>query len=86
MPREILIRALPLFSVVLAVAVAMPSSAQEQQKITKFDRERVLFMLHAIAIDVKKHYYDPTYHGVDWSRNTTATNKEWTRLSSTGRQ
>jgi hypothetical protein len=25
-------------------------------------------MLEQIASDVKKHYYDPTLHGVDWDR------------------
>jgi C-terminal processing protease CtpA/Prc len=64
-PHRILIRVLQWFPV-LAVAAVLALAAQEQQKITKFDRDRVHDMLHVIAIDVKKHYYDATYHGVDW--------------------
>jgi len=36
------------------------------QKITSIDRERAQSMLREISSDVKKHYYDPKFHGVDW--------------------
>jgi len=36
------------------------------QKITSLDRDRALTMLQEISSDVKKHYYDPKFHGVDW--------------------
>jgi carboxyl-terminal processing protease len=36
------------------------------QKITKVDRDRAQTMLHEISSDIKKHYYDPTFHGVNW--------------------
>ena len=36
------------------------------QKITSFERDRAQSMLHEIASDVKKHYYDPKFHGLDW--------------------
>ena len=36
------------------------------QKITSMERERAQGMLHEIAGDVKKHYYDPKFHGLDW--------------------
>jgi C-terminal processing protease CtpA/Prc len=36
------------------------------QKITSFERQRAQEMLTIIAADVKKHYYDPKFHGVDW--------------------
>ena len=64
-----------LFSVALC---APPSCAQQnspgsQQKISKDERERARDMLSAIANDVKKHYYDPNFHGVDWGGVTHAT-------------
>jgi C-terminal processing protease CtpA/Prc len=36
------------------------------QKITSLDRDRALSMLQEISSDVKKHYYDPKFHGVNW--------------------
>ncbi|HMD98295.1 MAG TPA: S41 family peptidase [Terriglobia bacterium] len=37
------------------------------QQMTSFERERALQMLDDIAHDVQKHYYDPTFHGMDWN-------------------
>src|SRR5258708_40274759 len=36
------------------------------QKIASLDRDRALSMLQEISSDVKKHYYDPKFHGVNW--------------------
>src|SRR5262245_41049572 len=36
------------------------------QQITKLDRDRAKEMLGDISADIKKHYYDPKMHGVDW--------------------
>jgi carboxyl-terminal processing protease len=36
------------------------------QEMTKIQRSQVLDMLHQISPDIRKHYYDPTLHGVDW--------------------
>src|ERR1700690_218952 len=36
------------------------------QKISSYERERAQEMLRIIAADVRKHYYDPNLHGVDW--------------------
>jgi C-terminal processing protease CtpA/Prc len=36
------------------------------QKITKVERDRAQSMLLNIAADVKKHYYDPKLHGLDF--------------------
>ncbi len=37
-----------------------------QHKITSEERERAHAMLREIASDVRKHYYDPKLHGLDW--------------------
>jgi carboxyl-terminal processing protease len=36
------------------------------QKITSFERTRAQAILHDIDSDVRKHYYDPGFHGLDW--------------------
>ena len=36
------------------------------QKITSFERKRVQAMLHEIDSDIRKHYYAPGFHGLDW--------------------
>lgn len=46
-------------------------SSQTQQTVrqlpfTGLERDRALQMMDTIASDVKKHYYDPHFHGVDW--------------------
>jgi carboxyl-terminal processing protease len=57
---------------VLLAAGAFAALAQEskgQAKISSLDRDRARDMLRTISSDVKKHYYDPKYHGVDWDAN-----------------
>lgn len=49
----------------LAMVVLAPF-ASAQQPISSFERSRVLDMLSTISNDVKKHYYDPKFHGVDF--------------------
>jgi carboxyl-terminal processing protease len=39
------------------------------QKMTGFQRDDIQEMLREVASDVRKHYYDPTLHGIDWDRN-----------------
>jgi carboxyl-terminal processing protease len=45
------------------------ATAARSQKMTAIQRDEVQSMLREIAADVKKHYYDPTLHGLDWDRN-----------------
>ncbi len=54
----------------LLVCLTFSASGQQQQpKISKFERDEVLQMLNTISDDVKKHYYDPKLHGIDWDEN-----------------
>jgi carboxyl-terminal processing protease len=48
--------------VVLLAALAWP----QQQQISSLDRSRAQDMLMIVASEVRKHYYDPKFHGVDW--------------------
>ncbi len=36
------------------------------QKLSSYDRGRAQDMLQEISSDIKKHYYDPKFHGVNW--------------------
>lgn len=49
---------------VFALLAALGWSQQTQ--ISNLDRGRAQDMLKIIASDVRKHYYDPKFHGVDW--------------------
>lgn len=46
-------------------AVALAGSSLAQQQMSNLERGRALDMLQTTANDVKKHYYDPKFHGVD---------------------
>ncbi len=39
------------------------------QEYTSFQREQAQAMLRDVTAEVKKHYYDPKLHGVDWDAN-----------------
>lgn len=57
-----------LLAVILPCSTAFP----QQTPFSKVDRERAQDMLQVIGSDVGKHYYDPTFHGVDWDANLNA--------------
>ena len=57
---------------VLPVCLVSVLSPQDQ-RFTKFDRERAQIMLRNVARDVEKHYYDPKFHGVDWEAKVRET-------------
>src|SRR5437870_5365107 len=40
-------------------------AAQAGPSLSKNDRDIVLTMLREIEQDVEKHYYDPSFHGID---------------------
>lgn len=60
-----------MYAVLCALPFLIPSAngQQEQPRISKFERDEVLQMLNTISDDVKKHYYDPKLHGIDWGVN-----------------
>ncbi len=53
----------------LCLAFSTRSQERQKTKISNYERDEVLEMLNSISNDVKKHYYDPTFHGVDWNAN-----------------
>jgi C-terminal processing protease CtpA/Prc len=62
---------IPLHLLVVFVSLTFSTSGQQQPqpKISKFERDEVLQMLNTISDDVKKHYYDPKLHGINWDEN-----------------
>jgi carboxyl-terminal processing protease len=50
----------------LVSILALSFCARAQQAMSNIDRGRAADMLQTISNDVKKHYYDPKFHGVDF--------------------
>ncbi len=46
------------------------------QQITDFERKRAQAMLHDIDADMRKHYYDPKFHGLDWDGKVRETEQK----------
>jgi C-terminal processing protease CtpA/Prc len=51
---------------VLIAITGLLSTNSWCQQISSFDRDRAQSMLQQISSDIKKHYYDPKFHGLDW--------------------
>ncbi len=50
----------------VVAVLALLGAAWPQQQMSGFERGRALDMLQTISNDVRKHYYDPKFHGVDF--------------------
>lgn len=53
------------YAAALAVAVIPSANLLSQQKMDNFNRERARAILHDAYDNVKKHYYDTKFHGLD---------------------
>ena len=49
----------------LLVCMVVAGSVHSQQPLSSFERDRGRMMLKIIKDDVKEHYYDPNFHGLD---------------------
>jgi C-terminal processing protease CtpA/Prc len=56
----------PFATTLIAVIGLSVAVASGWGQTVNFDRGRADDMLRAISSDVKKHYYDPSFHGVNW--------------------
>ncbi len=50
----------------LAFSLLLAARGWSQQPISNLDRDRAQGMLEVLANEVRKHYYDPKLHGLDW--------------------
>src|SRR5512141_2116067 len=46
--------------------MVLPGIAWPQQSMSSLERGRALDMVQVVSSDVKKHYYDTKFHGVDF--------------------
>ena len=53
-------------TIVVTAILLGGKSWPQQQQMSSLDRGRALAMLQVISGDVRKHYYDPKFHGVDF--------------------
>jgi C-terminal processing protease CtpA/Prc len=51
----------------LVLVLALFVSSTSSQELSKLDRGRAQDILSGVAGDVRKHYYDPNFHGLDWN-------------------
>lgn len=58
--------------VALLAALAWP----QQQQISSLDRGRAHGMLDVVAGEIRKHYYDPKFHGQDWEARIAETQRK----------
>ena len=60
----------------LTVSVLLTGSAWSQQQMSSYERGRATDMLQTMANDVKKHYLDPKFHGVDFEGKVAEARKQ----------
>jgi C-terminal processing protease CtpA/Prc len=61
------------FTTASLLALTIPASAHQ---ISSFDRDRARAMLDNISSDIRKHYYDPKFHGIDWDDRVAQTKQK----------
>ena len=56
----------------LLLCAALVHRRAEAQEMTSLERGQALDMLHVVANDVSRHYYDPKFHGLNWDATVAA--------------
>jgi C-terminal processing protease CtpA/Prc len=82
--RRLAAAPLVLFAALLVAATPLCASAQNAQNLSSYDRERGRDMLAAIKEDIKKSYYDPTFHGIDLDAHFSAAGEKIKQATSLG--
>ena len=68
----------------LTAVVPFLVPAARSQRMSKDDREVVLTMLENVSKDIRKYYYDPQLHGVDWEAEVAAAKSKIKNATSSG--
>ena len=68
-------------AVVLVLAFSRFISGQ-QRPISSFEKDRAQGILQTISNDIKKHYYDPKMHGVNWDAQVEEAKKQIASVTS----
>lgn len=63
--------ALVMFLILIAVIGPFVPTTFSAQHLSKVDRELYQAILQNVASDVRKYYYDPKLHGVDWDKKVS---------------
>lgn len=65
-----------------AVCLAMSSGFMWSQGMSNLERGQAEDMLQVVANDIRKHYYDPKFHGVDWDARVAKAKQEIDKATS----
>lgn len=68
-------RARSLFSLFIAIAWPVLGWSQQAQ-MSGIERGNAQDMLKVVAGEIKKHYYDPKFHGIDWDSKVAETKQK----------
>lgn len=65
-------RLLPILAAGLCCASALAQTATQPVTLTTYDRAQAHMILHQVRDDIRKYYYDPSFHGVDLDKRAAA--------------
>ncbi len=68
--------------VIVTVLLLGGQSWPQQQQMSSLERGRALAMLQVISGDVRKHYYDPKFHGVDFDSKVAVARQQIEKATS----
>src|SRR5579864_822943 len=81
--RISMLRKIPqVLTLCLVITLLSAPASPQQHAMSSLDRGRALDMLAAISNDVKKHYYDSKFHGVDFEGKVAEAKKQIESASS----
>lgn len=64
------------FSIPVICSLLLISTMAQSQQMNKLDRDRAQVMLSEVMGEVKKHYYDPAFHGLNWEQTVDEAKKK----------
>jgi len=76
MSRKLAFRNVLAMILSVSIMVGMSGTAAFSQRTSRSNRETALAMLDVVAADVRKNYYDPKLHGLDWDAKVRQAKEE----------